>query len=65
MSLKRGHSKCEKRETKKDQYRLRLDDEYRQKLDYLSEQFGMSRADILRRGVTLQWNMACFNRQNR
>lgn len=54
--VKRGRPA--KENAKRDGYRLRLDEETRQELNFLSEKYGISIAEILRKGVQIQYNLA-------
>lgn len=49
----RNVGRPKKENTKRDGYRLRLDEEMRMELEYLVEKTGKSRADILRAGIEL------------
>lgn len=50
-----------KKDSKTDQYRLRLNSEERAMLEYLSEKLETDMSDILRRGLKIQYNMAQFS----
>ena len=47
-----------KKDAKRDGYRLRLDEETRKKLEFLVQESDLSKADILRKGIEIQYNLA-------
>ena len=42
-------------------YRVRLTEDEAEILDYLSDKLGKSKAEILRKGLTIQYNLEKFN----
>ena len=42
-------------------YRVRLTEDEAEILDYLSDKLGKSKAEVLRKGLTIQYNLEKFN----
>ena len=43
------------------QYRIRLSEDEAEMLEYLCDKEGKSKADIIRRGLSMQYNLKNFN----
>lgn len=55
MGGKRGRPK--KEESKKERIIIRIDDEEKDMLDYLSEMTGMSKSEVVRKGMRMVYNL--------
>ena len=49
------------KESRHDQYRLRLSEKERSMLNYISEKERMTASDVLRKGILIQYNLAKFD----
>ena len=50
-----------KNEAKKNQYRIRMTDEDASALEYLSEKLGLSKADVIRKGLKILLNLSKYS----